>query len=218
MAFCNSCGASIAPGTKFCNKCGAAILSPSPAPAAIGAVPPVAPTPTPAPASGGGALKAILIVVGVIVLLGIVGVSSLVFFASRIAHRTRISQNGNNVKVETPFGTVETTKDPQDAAREVGVEIYPGARVLQGGAGSVTFGGMHSASLNLESSDSIDQVCSFYKPKFPNAMVTSNDSNQCTIVSTDQKNMITISVKALGGKTRIVIANVSKTNASPSSN
>jgi hypothetical protein len=220
MAFCNSCGANIVAGTRFCNKCGAAILASSPAsatPAApVGAVPPVAPVPV--PASSGGALKAILIVVGVIVLVGLLGITSLIFFASRIAHRTRVHQEGDNVKVETPFGTVETTKDPHDAARDVGVEIYPGAQVLNEGAGSVTFGGMHSASMNLESSDSVDQVCSFYKPKFPNAMVTSSDANQCTIVSTDQKNMITISIKAQGGKTRIVIANVSKATTSPSSN
>lgn len=215
MAFCNSCGANIAPGTRFCNKCGAAVLasSPVPAPTAAGTPPPV----TPAPASGGGALKAILIVVGVIVLIGILGVASLGFFAWRIAHHAHIHHDGENVKLETPFGTVESTKDPQEAARTLGVDLYPGAEVLKEGSTSMTFGNVHTAALNFETSDSVDKVCGFYKPKFPNAMVVTSDANQCTIVSNDKKNMITINAKVEGGKTRIVISNVSKSDAASSS-
>ena len=82
--------------------------------------------------------------VGVVVLLGILGIASLGFFAWRVAHRAHIHQNGNNVKVETPFGSVETTKDPDEAARNLGVELYPGAEVLKDGAASATFGGVHT--------------------------------------------------------------------------
>jgi zinc-ribbon domain len=228
MAFCNSCGASIAPGMRFCNKCGAAILASSPAPAvtpaaAAGAPPPVAAGApmgsSPAPTSGGGALKAILIVVGVIALVAILGLASITFFAWRVAHRTHFHQEGDNVKVETPFGTVETTKDPQDAARNLGVDLYPGAQVMKEGSTTVAFGNIHSAALTFETSDSVDKVCSFYKPKFPNAMVMTTQADQCSIVSNDQKNMITISAKIQNGKTRIVITNVSKSaGANPSSN
>ncbi len=218
MAFCNSCGANIVPGTRFCNKCGAAILASTAAPAAA---PPVvagsAPPATAVPPSGGGALKAILIVVGVIVLVGILAVASLGFFAWRVARHTRVRQNGDNVRVETPFGTVQTTNDPQAAARDLGVDLYPGAQALKEGATSATFGTVHTASLNFETSDSVDKVCSFYKPKFPNAMVMTTEANQCTIVSNDQKNMITITVKGESDKTRIVITNVSKSGAANSS-
>ena len=217
MAFCNSCGASIAPGTRFCNKCGAAVLTSSPAPAAASSAPPA--VSSPAPASGGGALKAILIVVGVIVLFIILGVTSIAFFAWRVAHHTRVRHDGDNVKVETPFGTVETTKDPQDAARNLGVDLYPGAEVLKEGSVSMTFGTVHTAALNFETSDSVEKVCSFYKPKFPNATVVTSEADQCTIVSNDHKNMITINAKIQSGKTRIAITNVSKAGgANPSSN
>jgi hypothetical protein len=228
MAFCNSCGASIAPGMRFCNKCGAAILASSPVPAGTPAAAASSPPPaaaaapagsSPRPTSGGGALKAVLIVVGVIAFVAILCLASLGFFAWRVAHRTRVHQDGNNVKVETPFGTVETTKDPQDAARNLGVDPYPGAQVMKEGSTSVTFGNVHTAALTFETSDSVDKVCSFYKPKFPNAMVMTAQTNQCTIVSNDQKNMITINAKVESGKTRIVITNVSKSGgASPSSN
>jgi hypothetical protein len=221
MPFCNSCGANTAPGTRFCNKCGAAILTSSPAPAPpVGSPRPLvsaAPVSSPAPTSGGGALKAILIVVGVIVLVAILGVASLGFIAWRVAHRTHVRQEGDNVKVETPFGTVETTKDPQDAARNLGVALYPGAQVRKEGSVSMTFGNVHTAALTFETSDSVDQVCSFYKPKFPNATVVTSDANQCTIISNDQKNMITINVKTESGKTKIVISNVSKSGTANSS-
>lgn len=222
MAFCNSCGANIVPGTRFCNKCGAAILTstlpPVASPPAVGSTPPSPPTPSvpPPPPSGGGALKAILIVLGVIALVGILGIASLVIFVRHVAHRSHVRQEGDNVKVETPFGTVETTKDPQDAARNLGVESYPGAQVMKEGSVSMTFGNVHTAALNFTTSDSVDQVCSFYKPKFPNATVMTSDANQCTIVSNDKKNMITINVKTESGKTKIVITNVSNSAAANS--
>jgi hypothetical protein len=221
MAFCNSCGANIVSGTRFCNKCGAAILASSLPPAAAAPAPSAPSTPpavAPAPTSDGGALKAILIVVGVIVVVAVLSVASLGFFAWRVAHRTRIRQEGDNVKVETPFGTVQSTNDPQAAAHDLGVDLYPGAQILKEGATSATFGSVHTAALNFESSDSVDKVCSFYKPKFPNAMVVTSDANQCTIVSNNQKNMITINAKTEGDKTRIVITNVSKSGENSSSN
>src|SRR5882672_3085708 len=223
MAFCNSCGASIAPGTRFCNKCGAAILASSPAPAVTppvvaGSSPPVTQAPaTPAQPSSGGALKAILIVVGVIVLVGVLGLSSLAFFAWRVARHTRVRQNGEDVRVETPFGTMQSTSDPQAAARNLGVDLYPGAQALKEGATSTTFGNVHTASLNFETSDSADKVCGFYKPRFPNAMVMTSEADECTIVSNGQKNMITITVKGENDKTRIVITNVSKSGSASSS-
>jgi hypothetical protein len=178
----------------------------------VGSAPPSSSIPpaTPAPTSGGGTLKAILIVVGVLVLVAILCVASLGFFAWRVAHRTRVRRDGDNVKVETPFGSVETTKDPQDAARNLGVDIYPGAQIMKEGSVSMTFGNVHTSALTFETSDSVDKVCSFYKPKFPNAMVVSSDNNQCTIVFNDQKNTITINAKVEGDKTKIVISNVSR--------
>jgi hypothetical protein len=220
MAFCNSCGATIGPETRFCNKCGAAVLASSPAPSAMppspaGSVPPLVSAPT----SGGGALKAVLIVVGVLVLVAVLGVTSVAFFAWRIAHRSHIRHERDHVNVETPFGNVETTADPQEAARTLGVDLYPGVQILKEGSTSATFGGVHTASVNAESTDSLDKVCAFYKARFRNAMVVTSDDNQCTIVSRDGKNMVTINAKAASGKTVLVITNVRQADAaSPSSN
>jgi hypothetical protein len=220
MAFCNSCGADLGAGTRFCNKCGAAVLSSAPASAFRSAAPSSpatpAPAPTQTPSQGGSALKIVLIVVGVIVLIGILGMASIGFFAWRVARHTHVRQEGDNVKVETPFGTVESTKDPQEATRDLGVDIYPGAKVLKEGTVSATFGGVHSVSINLESDDSVDKVTSFYKSKFPNAMVTTANSNQATIVSNEHKNLITINIRADGDRTKILITNLTgKSGSSP---
>jgi hypothetical protein len=169
---------------------------------------PVPSAPAASSSQGGGALKIILIAVGIIVLLGVLGAASVGFFAWRIARHAHVRQNGNNVSVETPFGTVETTKDPEEAARNIGVDLYPGAQVSKEGAASATFGAMHTASVSSESSDSVDQVANFYKSRFPNAMVTTSDAGRCTIVSNDHKGMVTIVIRADGSRTKIQITNV----------
>jgi Tfp pilus assembly protein PilV len=206
MAFCNSCGATLDPATKFCNKCGspnvAQVSAPSTIPAAASSVPQVG------SGQSSGALKIILLVAAVIVAVGILGVATLGIITWRFAKSSHVRQEGDHVKVETPFGTVESTKDPEAAVRNLGVELYPGAQVLKSGAASATFGGVHTASANFETGDSVDKVASFYKAKFPNAMVTTSDANHCTIVSNQSKNLITINIEATGDRTQIQIANI----------
>lgn len=209
MAFCNSCGAALTPGTKFCNKCGVAV-------AVVASAPAVTPAPAAvaAPTGGSNALKIILIVVAVIVGLGILGTATVAFIGYRIAKSTHVRQEGDHVKVDTPFGTVESSKDPEQAAKELGIDVYPGAEVQKNGASSATFGSVHTVSANFESNDSLDKVCTFYKSKFPSSMVTTSDQNRCTIVSNDQKNMITINIEANGDATKFQITSVSKKSTS----
>ena len=207
MAFCNSCGATLNPGTKFCNKCGA-VAGGSPAPTA--ATPPAA-----APTGGSSALKIILIVVAVIVGIGILGVATVGIVGYRIAKSAHVRQEGGHVKVETPFGNVESSQDPAQAAKDLGVDVYPGAEVQKNGASSATFGAIHTVTANFESSDSVDKVCTFYKSRFPNAMATTSDQNRCTILSNDQKgNMVTINIEPNGDASKFQITNVSKKSAS----
>jgi uncharacterized OB-fold protein len=206
MAFCNSCGATLTPGTKFCNKCGAAVAAGA---SALG-VPSTAPAVAPAPTGGSSALKVILIVVAITVGIGILGVATVGIIGYRIAKNSRVSQNGDHVKVETPFGSVETSKDPDQAAKDLGIDLYPGAEVQRNGASSAAFGGIRTVTAMFEIHDAADKVCSFYKSRFPGAMVTTSDQNHCTIVSNNQKNMVTINIQASGDTTRLQITNVTK--------
>jgi hypothetical protein len=202
MAFCNSCGAQLTEGTRFCSKCGAPITGTPAAPAGASS--------TPATTAGSSnALKTILIIVGAIVLIGIVGIASLTFIGMRLARHSRVTQEGEHVKVETPFGTAETSKDPEDAAKELGVDVYPGADPQKEGASTATFGRVRTVSAAFQSDDSVDKVCAFYRSKFPNATVSTSDQNRCTIVSNDPPNMITINVEPSGDGSKFQIASVS---------
>lgn len=215
MAFCNSCGATLNSDAKFCNKCGTVITE---APAVNAAA-----IPAGTPTGGSSALKIVLIVVAVIVVIGVLGIATLAVVGIHFARHMHVTHEGDHVKVETPFGNVETAKDPQQIANELGVEIYPGAVMQKNGAAVATFGGVHTASASFQTSDSSDKVCSFYKLKFPNATSTTSDPNHCTIVSNDKQNVVTINVEAHVFKepnqadyTAIQISSVTK--KSPSSN
>jgi hypothetical protein len=202
MAFCNSCGATLASDAKFCNKCGT-IITGAPAPSASA-------TPAPAPTGGGSALKVILIVLGVVVALGVLGIATLGVVGLHFARHTHVTHEGDHVKVETPFGSVETSKDPSQVANDLGIDVYPGAVAQPNSAATAIFGGVRTVSASFQSSDSPDKVCSFYRSRFPNATVTTSNSNQCTIVSNDKQNVVSISVEAMGDSTKFQISSVTK--------
>src|SRR5262252_4168124 len=209
MAFCNKCGTAITQGTRFCNKCGAPILA-SGFSAPAQSTPTATPTQT-APSQGGSnALKVVLIVVGSVIVIGVLAVGALTFVGLHIAKRTRVHDEGDRVKVETPFGTVESTKDPEQAAKNLGIDIYPGAEVQKDGASSALLGNIRTVSVNFESSDSVDKVCSFYKARFPNANVSTSEENHCTIVSTAPPNVTTINVESRGSGSKFQISTVAK--------
>ena len=205
MAFCNSCGATLDGGAKFCNKCGTTqpgTASPAPVFTSPGAAPGAAP-------KNSGALKIILIVVAVIVVFGILAVGAFSFFAYRIASHSRVHNENGNVRVETPFGTVNTSTNPDEAARNLGVDVYPGAEVVKGTTSDMTMGNMRTATADFESNDPASTVAEFYKSKVPNANVVSSSSDHYAIISTDKKNMLSINIEPKNGRTRIHIAKIS---------
>jgi hypothetical protein len=213
MAFCNKCGTAITQGTRFCNQCGAPILAsgfPSAAPTPSTPTPTATPTQAAPPQGGSNALKVVLIVVGAVIVIGVLAVGALTFVGLHMAKRSRVHQDGERVKVETPFGTVESTKDPEQATKNLGIDIYPGAEVQKDGASSAAFGNMRTVSANFESSDSVDKVCSFYKTRFPNATVSTSEENHCTIVSSAPPNVTTINVESQGTGTKFQISTVTK--------
>lgn len=172
-------------------------------------------TPSAPPPQGNSALKVILMIVAGVIVLGILGIGTLVFVIHRVAHNSRIRNRDGNVQVETPFGSVQSTNNPDEAVRNLGIDPYPGARVLEGN--SATIGGMHTVTAQFESDDSADKVAAFYSSKLPDAKVNTKDQNRYTIVSTDKKDIVTINIEPEGSKTRINIATVTGKNLTGSS-
>jgi hypothetical protein len=189
MGFCNSCGATLAEGTKFCSKCGAAITG-----VAAATPQPIAPGPPPS-AGSSSALKVVLIIVGVIVLIGVLGVATIGVIGYRIAKSAKVSN------------------DPQKTAEELGVDIYPGAQVQKAGAASVTVGSIHTVTASFESSDSVDKVCDFYRSKFPGATVQSSDQTHCSVVASGPGGATTITADSRGdGSSFQIMAVINKSS------
>ena len=211
MAFCNACGATLDGGAKFCTKCGATQPGSKVSSATTSSAPAAAALTT--ATKNNSALKIILIVVAVIVGIGIIGIATASFIAYRFAHRiaseSRVHNRDGNVRVETPFGTVQSTTDPEEASRDLGIESYPGATVVKGTTSKMNLGNMHTAAADFETSDSPSTVADFYKQKVPGANVISSQSDHYAIISTDKKNMLTINIEPKDGKTRLHIAKVS---------
>ncbi|PYX84630.1 MAG: hypothetical protein DMG68_20205 [Acidobacteria bacterium] len=195
MAFCNACGETLDPTARFCRKCGAA--NPA-APAVIPAAQPgsaIAPGPPPKNTS---TAKIIFIVAAIVVGLGILGIASAVFLGLRIASLTHVRNEGNKQTVETPFGTFETNKNAEEALKNLGIDVYPGARALNSNA-ATTIGGIKTVSAQFETSDPADKA---------NANVTESGQNQYNIVSTERKSVLTINIKGGGVTTHFQIASV----------
>lgn len=220
MAFCTNCGSTMDTNAHFCPKCGKSVSTASSGTAAAATAPaqsytPPAQTYTPGvatPSSGGGnVLKVVLIVVGVFVFLGILSVGGMIYAAHRIKERIKnnvyVRQNGADSTVETPFGRASTThSDTKTVARQMGVDVYPGS--VGGESSTAQFGNMTTASIKLTTSDSVDKVAAFYKSRFPNAMMTSNDNGKFTLVGGDKEGTVTITAEPDGDQTRIEIAKV----------
>jgi hypothetical protein len=85
MGFCANCGGRLDPGAKFCAQCGQTAGNTA-APSAQAAVA-AAPAPAVAPAAGGGAIKIILIVAGVIGFCMLLGLGSCFYVAYRVKQR-----------------------------------------------------------------------------------------------------------------------------------
>jgi hypothetical protein len=203
MAFCNSCGTSLESGAKFCPKCGAVQSA-----AVAGAPTSAAPVAPPQPQNK-SAVTTILVVVAAIVVLGIISLAAVAFVGLRIARHSKIDNDNGNVRIQSPLGNVESTTDPEKIAQNIGVDIYPGAHVLKGNAANFTVGGMRTFSAEFETDDPPDKVAAFYKSKFPNPTVSSTSGGSTSIVSAEDRNIVTINIGAEAGKTRIQISSVS---------
>ena len=201
MAFCNSCGATVDAGTKFCNKCGAAVSTVAPASAA--ATPAAGTQP---PQGGGSALKIILIIVVVIVGLGVVGFGTVAFLIHRAV--SRVHDREGNMKIHSPFGNVQTTTDPDEAAQNLGVAFYPGAEIRKGSAADVSFGSMHTSKVVLETDDAPDKVADFYRSQMPDANFLPPQGDRYSIVKGGPGDMTTVSIHPEDGRTRIDIGRV----------
>ena len=73
-------------------------------------------------------------------------------------------------------GRCKASTDPDEAARNLGIDPYPGAQLVKGSSSNMNMGNMHTASAEFESSDPASSVADFYKSKLPGANVISRQA------------------------------------------
>lgn len=198
MAFCTACGAALNSAARVCPKCGAGV-----APAAVPGPALAAPAARPQP--GRNALSIVLIILAAVIVLGALATIGTVIALKRMAHRVRVEAGPNSAVITTPFGSV-TADDPSVVAKQLGVEVYPGARGLKGSA-AVGFGGMQVAAAKFESDATPEKIIEFYQRKYPKAALRVVGSDNSMVFSTDQ-GMVTIKVRARGDGSVLEIARV----------
>ncbi len=207
---CTKCGATLAPESTFCPACGTPV-------AAAVAVPPVSYTapvsaPPPQPAKGGGALKIILIVVGVFVAIGVLAACVIGYGVYRVSKAAHFDKNTGTMTLETSNGTISAGSNTSIGAAELGIDIYPGAAHAPG---SLNFKGPDgaSATANFTTSDSVSQVVDFYKAKL-GENATTMETGGGTILASDNSNpnnSVMVTVASEGGKTKFSILHTTKT-------
>ena len=202
-SFCAKCGAEVSPDRQFCAACG------TPSPAASAMVASAQPAAPPAK-SGSSAVKIILIIVAICVGLGILGAGVFGFAVWRIAHAVRVSGSGNQSTVSIPgAGTITANANETFTASELGADIYPGAQSGQGSMRMTLPTGSMITAVYV-TSDSKDQVLSFYKARMGSAasIIDTADGAIITLPKGEQESvMVTITAKSSqnNGKTQIAI-------------
>lgn len=184
--------------------------------------PPVAPAPQFAPPSksGSSALKIILIIVLVLVGLGILGAGAFGIFIWRVAHAIHVSGTGANgqVTMNTPGGTIIANPTETFTASDLGTDIYPGATAGKGSMRMSLPTGSWITAVYV-TSDSKDQVVSYYKSKFGSDASVYDSANSAVLTLQKGKQesvMVTVTANEAqdNGKTRITILHTISTKAS----
>ena len=201
-SFCGKCGAQLSADTKFCGSCGTPTDARSSTPAQAGQVPVGAPKST-------GALKVVLIIVGVFVGLGVLSVAALVFGAWRISKNIHVDRANGGVTITTPQGKITTQQAPtQVTEEEVGAPLYPGAETAEGSYKVSGGDGSMGAAYSFKTNDSVQQVVAFYRDKFgPQATVMESPEGAMIASKQSERESFVVNVArdAKDGRTTILI-------------
>jgi hypothetical protein len=125
-----------------------------------------------------------------------------------------VDQSGGDTSV-TYGGNTYTTSEKAPTEDELGAPIYPGANYVEGSggtaAGTTQEGASSWASGEFTTSDSFDQVVSFYKSKLgePSLIDTSTEKNAYWMINKGNQTATTVAITVDGGNTVITIANIS---------
>jgi hypothetical protein len=144
----------------------------------------------------------------------------LVFGGLFIASHIRVHEDvaGNDVRVETPFGSVHVQNGKGQRSAS-GLPVYPGAKAVRGHDNATVdlssmLGGqeLHVVSGKWETPDSIERVQKYYEDKFPEMSVIQH-SGRVEMHGGSEIGQRVIVLRDTGGRTEISLASVGEPKA-----
>jgi hypothetical protein len=176
------------------------------------------------PQKSGGALKVILIAVGVIVVLIVIGIVGVGLFIKKAVLDNVSVKEGPGGKAEvtlnTPAGKLKIDSKSEITEEKLGVPIYPGARAEEG-AGSISFSGEGDKAgtfggASFTTTDSVDKVIEFYKGRLGSKVTvldSTSEGKRSVILNVSAENSWkTIAIEDSGnGTTKIAVSSISGT-------
>ena len=150
-------------------------------------------------------------------LLGVLLVVGGIFFVHTI--KVHESGAGNDVRVETPFGSVHVSQNQGGRPETAGMPLYPGAKPLKNRENAVVDfssslgdSDLHIVAGRWETSDPIDKVEKYYEDKFPDMSVIQH-TGRVEMHSVNGKGKRVIVLYDRGSSTEISLASVGEPKA-----
>lgn len=186
---CLHCQAEIPAGAQFCPGCGLR----TPAQEGSGAA-------ASRPAWGGR--KVVMWFLLTSLVLAAVFLAGVLYF---VRHTTIVTTTKNGGRVESPFGVLSNTKNPEQLAHSLGLDVYPGATGMQGT--QVDISNSIIVSLQFQSADPAPRIISFYHVRYPDAAVKATKDG-LRLVQLNPRDTLTIEALPDSQGTRIRVSDI----------
>ncbi|MGH9415166.1 MAG: zinc-ribbon domain-containing protein [Terriglobales bacterium] len=190
MPLCPHCAAELAPEAAFCSACGRRLSTTAP----------VAP-------QAGHWYRGHRFVTGFLVLIATVGVAFVLGMIYFVHNTTIVTAGKNGSRIESPMGVVTTSRDPAKVAKQLGIELFPGA--VGDNSAQALLNANNMVSLAFHTSATPRQVIAFYHVRYPDATVKRLPKGGYGLVQLNPLDTMTIDATASHGKTRITISDLS---------
>ena len=158
-------------------------------------------TPMPVRGSWGGRKVVLWFLAAAVVIAALFMVGVLYF----IRHTTIVTTTKTGTRVESPFGVLSSSSNPEQLAHSLGLDVYPGATGLQGTR--VDLNNSIIVSLQFESSDPAPRIITFYHVRYPDAAVKPV-SDGLRLVQLNPRDTLTIEALPDSHGTRIRINDI----------
>jgi hypothetical protein len=172
-------------------------------------------TVAPVKQGGSGALKIILIILGVFVVLIMLVVGVVGYGVWKVAHSVRVNSSNGAVSLNGSGLSMNSAPGMTFTAEELGTEIYPGATPAKNGNMRMSIAGNSVVTAVFVTSDPTAKVVDFYKGKL-GSDATSMDFGGTALLTVKKgdKEQVTVTVTQQGnqsGGTRIQIQHTTAT-------